>query len=113
MAEQELGVVLIVLGVVFMVIGVFFWPICGLGLVLLILGIVFAAMNRPSPPYAAPYYYPQPAYGAPAPPAQAPAPGQPAPAAAPQTPSCYVCGSPLSWVPQYARWYCSRCQTYR
>ncbi len=113
MPDQEIGVVLIVLGVVFMVLGFFVPLICAVGIVLLVVGIVLAAMNRPSSPYPAGYYqpYPPPAYGAPAPPAQPQAPGQPATAA--QTPACYVCGSPLSWVPQYGRWYCARCQAYR
>ncbi len=114
MADQELGIILIVLGVVLMIVGVFFLPICGLGLVLLIIGIILAATNRPTPPYyAAPYGAPPPMYGAPpqAPPA---GPGAPAAPGAPyQAPTCYVCGSPLTWVAQYGRWYCSRCQTYR
>ncbi len=109
MPEQELGVVLIVVGAVLMVFGVFFGPVCGLGLVLLIIGIVLAATSHPTPQY----YYPQPAYGAPAAyPPQAPAaPG--APAAPYQAPGCYVCGTALTWVPQYGRWYCYRCQSYR
>jgi hypothetical protein len=116
MAQPETGVILIVLGVVLMIGSIFtfflFLPICGLGIVLLIIGIVMVATNRPAPPYyAAPY-------GAPMAPPQAyppqpPAPGQPAPAAPYQQPACYVCGSPLTWVAQYGRWYCSRCQTYR
>ncbi len=114
MADQELGVALIVVGVVLMVVGIFFLPICALGFVLLIIGIVLAATSRPT----AQYYYPQPYYGAPgAPPGayppQAPVAGQTVPAAPAQQPSCYVCGTPLTWVPQYGRWYCSRCQSYR
>ncbi len=119
MAEQDLGIILIVLGVVFMVIGVFFLPICGLGLVLLIIGIILAATNRPAQPYyTAPYGAPQPGYAPPGAatqpyPPQPPVAGQPVPGAPFQQPSCYVCGSPLTWVPQYGRWYCSRCQSYR
>ncbi len=127
MSDQELGVVLIVLGVVIMVFsffgGVLGGLVCALGLVLLIVGIVFAARQPP----AAPYYYAQPAYGAPGYPPQGyppqqPAAGQPAPTAptapgapaAPyQAPACYVCGTGLTWVPQYGRWYCYRCQAYR
>lgn len=117
MADQELGIILIVLGVVFMILGVVFAPICGLGLVLLIIGIILAATHTPSTPYAPyPYAYQPPA--APTAPSQAyppqpPAAGQPVPNAPYQQPSCYVCGSPLMWVPQYGRWYCSRCQSYR
>ncbi len=115
MADQELGVVLIVLGAVIMVGSVFggplVGPLCGLGLVLLIVGIVIAATERP----ATPYYYAQPVYGAPpAYPPQAPAaPAAPAPATTPSAPGCYVCGTALTWVPQYGRWYCYRCQSYR
>ncbi len=105
MPEQELGVVLIVVGAVLMVFGVFFGPVCGLGLVLLIIGIVLAATSRPTPQY----YYPQPAYAPPAP----GAPGAPAAGAPFQAPGCYVCGTALTWVPQYGRWYCYRCQSYR
>ena len=114
MDNHELGILLIVLGVVFMVFGLLFAPICGLGLVLLIIGIVLAATSNPTPTY----YYAQPGYGGPgAPPpmyaAQPPAAGQPAAPGAYQQPSCYVCGTPLTWVAQYGRWYCSRCQSYR
>ena len=114
MPEQELGIILIVVGVVLMVVGLVFLPICGLGLVLLIIGIILAATNPPR----VQYYYAQPVYGAPGMPPQGyppqpPAPGQSVPSAPYQQPSCYVCGTPLSWVPQYGRWYCSRCQTYR
>lgn len=118
MADQEIGIVLIVLGVVLMIVGIFFLPICGLGLVLLIIGIILAATNRPTPPfYPGPYGAP-PQYGATMAPPQAyppqpPAAGQPVPTAPYQQPTCYVCGSPLTWVAQYGRWYCSRCQTYR
>jgi len=27
--------------------------------------------------------------------------------------SCPTCGQPLAWIPQYNRWYCSRCGGYR
>ncbi len=117
MAEQEVGIVLIVLGVVFMAVGWIFLPICGLGLVLLIIGIVLMVTERPATQYyAAQYNYPPPVYGAP--PSQPGYPGQPAAGAPPVgTPSpaasCYVCGTPLTWVPQYGRWYCTRCQSYR
>lgn len=124
MADQELGVALIVVGVVIMVVAIFGGPIsgaiCALGLVLLIVGIVLAASQRP----AVPYYYPQPGYGTPGYPPQpypaqqpvagAPAPGAPSAPGTPfQTPACYVCGTALTWVPQYGRWYCGRCQSYR
>ncbi len=119
MADQDLGVVLIVLGAVLMVVVLFFLPICALGFVLLIIGIVLAATAHPTPQY----YYPAPAYGAPgygvpgAPPGpyapQAPAPGQAAAGPTAQQPTCYVCGTPLTWVPQYGRWYCTRCSAYR
>ena len=114
MSNHELGIVLIVLGVVFMAFGFLFVPVCGLGFVLLIIGIILVATSPSTPAY----YYPQPAYGAPgAPPpmypAQSPAAGPPAAPAASQQPSCYVCGTPLTWVAQYGRWYCGRCQSYR
>jgi hypothetical protein len=41
--------------------------------------------------------------------APGPAPPQAAPAPAP----CPVCGSPMMWYPQYQRWYCATCATYR
>ena len=113
MADEEIGIVLIVLGIVFMVIGVFLWPVCALGLVLLIIGIVLIATERTrTQAYAYPGYgYPaQPPYGYPP---QPPGVGAPVPPAAPGQPLCPVCGSPLTWVPQYGRWYCSRCLAYR
>ncbi len=114
MADQEIGIVLIVLGVVLMIVGIFFLPICGLGLVLLIIGIILAATSHPTPPYyPASYGPPQAAYGAPPMAPAPPAPGQPAPSTPYQTPACYVCGTPMTWVAQYGRWYCSRCQAYR
>ncbi len=113
MPENEAGIVLIVLGVALMAVGVFFWPICGLGIVLLIGGVILLAV-QPSHPM---YYTPQPMpYGYPPQPA---APGQPAPSVPPVTPGAYappacpVCGSPLTWVAQYGRWFCTRCQAYR
>jgi hypothetical protein len=27
--------------------------------------------------------------------------------------ACPVCGNPMSWYPQYARWYCPTCGQYR
>ncbi len=117
MAENEAGVTLIIIGGVLMVVGAilpFIFPICGLGVLLLIIGIILVAV---SPPHPASY---PPAYGYAAPPAypyppQPPAAGMTVPASQAQysQPTCYVCGSPLSWVPQYGRWYCSRCQSYR
>lgn len=113
MADEELGIVLIVLGVVLMVVGFIFWPICAIGVVLLIVGIVLLATERTrTQAYAMPGYgYPaQPPYMYPP---QPPAAGAPVPQAPYTQPPCPVCGSPLSWVPQYGRWYCSRCQAYR
>ena len=115
MADEETGIILIVVGVVFIVLGIFFWPICGLGIVLLIIGVVLAATAPPRAAYAPPGYY---GYGAPPTvpyPPQAPAAGMPVPGAPPgyALPTCHVCGSPLTWVPQYSRWYCTRCQSYR
>ena len=26
---------------------------------------------------------------------------------------CGVCGQPLAWIPEYRRWYCSKCGQYR
>lgn len=116
MAEEELGVVFIVLGVVLMIASFFtfflFVPLCGLGLVLFIVGIVLVATERSRAPAAAypGYAYPAtPPYGFPPPPAG----GFPAPQASPGPPACPVCSSPLAWIPQYGRWYCYRCQAYR
>lgn len=36
----------------------------------------------------------------------------PPPPAQPQTPLCPHCGKPLTWIPQYKRWYCYNCQKY-
>jgi hypothetical protein len=66
------------------------------------------ATPPPSPPPAAapatPYQY-QPAAAPPAMAAQAPA-------AAPGTTPCPRCGRPLTWIPQYSRWYCYSDQQY-
>ncbi len=115
MPDEEIGIVFVVLGVVLMAVGFLFWPICGIGILLLIIGIVFVATAQSrSHQYAAPGYgYPSsPPYAYPPEP---PAAGMPAPPGQAQysQPLCPVCSSPLSWVPQYGRWYCSRCQTYR
>jgi hypothetical protein len=41
-------------------------------------------------------------------------PGVPPAAGAPAVPpACPVCGNPLTWYPQYARWYCPTCGQYR
>lgn len=29
-----------------------------------------------------------------------------------QTPLCPTCGGPLTWIPQYQRWYCYKCRKY-
>ncbi len=114
MPENEAGIILVVVGVLLMAFGIFFFPICGLGIVLLIIGVVLI-VAQPSQPM---YYAPAPpyAYGppqAPAPPVQ-PAMGTAAPGAGGYTPpGCPVCGTPLTWVAQYGRWYCARCQAYR
>jgi len=110
MAESDAGLALIVVGIVLLVLGIFFfgiffWPFCGLGVVLIIVGIVLVATAQSQPAY----YYPMPSM--PAPPVAPPAAG--APAAPFSVPACPVCGSPLMWVPQYGRWYCTRCQAYR
>jgi len=75
------------------------WPLCGLGFILLLIGIILVAATPSTPAYYAPYPYP---YAAPGP--------APAPAAGP---ACPTCGSPLTWIAQYGRWYCYRCQQYR
>ena len=31
----------------------------------------------------------------------------------PPTAPCPVCGGPMTWYPQYQRWYCPRCVQYR
>ena len=111
MAEEEIGIVLIVLGVVLMVVGIVFWPICGIGLVLLIVGIVLFATERSRAQAYMPYGYgAAPPYAYPQQPPTAPA---PVPQGAYTPPVCPVCGSQLTWVPQYARWFCTRCQAYR
>lgn len=98
MSDEETGIALIVVGIVLIFSGIFFGPLCGLGIVLIIIGIVLMAAG----PSRAAYYAPPPAYPY-APPQWAP----------PPAPACPVCGTPLSWVPQYGRWYCTRCQQYR
>jgi len=99
MVDQDTGVVLIVVGLVLAALGFLFPPICALGILLLIIGTILALVGQPRPVYyPAPPAYP---YGMPA------APG------APQVPPCAVCGSPLTWIGQYGRWYCARCQAYR
>lgn len=111
MPEEELGIVLIVLGVVFMVLGFLFWPVCAVGIVLLVIGIVLMVSERTRAQAYAPYGYPsQPPYAYPP---QPPAAGMPVPQAPYTQPVCPVCASPLTWVPQYGRWYCTRCQAYR
>jgi hypothetical protein len=41
------------------------------------------------------------------------APGPASPQAPPTPAPCPVCGSPMMWYPQYQRWYCATCATYR
>jgi len=62
--------------------------------------IQFNIFGRGPSPYPQQYYQ-QPA---------APQVQQPAPAT--QQPKCPVCGSPLVWVQQYRRWYCTKCNKY-
>jgi hypothetical protein len=62
-----------------------------------------AAPATAAAPAATPYQY-QPAAVAPAPPTP--------PAAAPGTTPCPRCGRPLTWIPQYSRWYCYSDQQY-
>lgn len=94
------------MGLVVLVLGFFFLPFCAFGLILIVVGLVIFTATHPQTPA---YYYPLPAVPGPSvapPPAYAPA----APAV---PPACPVCGVALSWVPQYGRWYCARCQVYR
>lgn len=43
-----------------------------------------------------------------------PPPGVPSAAGVPPVPApCPVCGGPMTWYPQYARWYCPACGQYR
>ena len=118
MPEQDLAVTLIVVGGVLMAIGIFvplLGLLCGLGVILLIVGIILAAAAPPRTAYYGPRY-PYQGYAPPyAYPPQPPAAGMTV--QGPQTqysqPTCHVCGSPLSWVAQYGRLYCPRCQSYR
>lgn len=113
MADEGIGIVLIVVGVVLMFVGLVSGFVCAIGLVLLVVGIILLATERTrAPMYAYPGYgYPaQPPYGYPP---QFPGAAAPAPPAATGQPVCPVCGSALAWVPQYSRWYCSRCGAYR
>lgn len=115
MADQETGIVLLVLGVILMVVGIFFWPICAVGIILLIVGIILIAAAPSHPAYPM-YYAPPPGYPYAAPPPTGPAPPAgtaPSPTGAPSVPLCPVCSGPLTWVTQYQRWYCYRCQAYR
>ena len=55
-----------------------------------------------------------PGYAPPATPPQSPQAAGPAPTQTATTPAaCPVCGSPMMWYPQYQRWYCATCATYR
>ncbi len=106
-----IGGVLLIVGVVIPFLGL----LCGLGVLLLLIGIILAAVAPPRHAYSGPAYGYQgyaPGYAYPP---QPPAAGMPVPGPQAQynQPTCYVCASPLSWVPQYGRWYCSRCQSYR
>ncbi len=101
MADQDVGVTLIVVGAVIMVVAILFPPLCLLGILLLLIGIILAAATPRHPTYYAPPPYPYP-------PQPQPWPQPPA-----ATPSCSVCGTALTWVAQYNRWYCMRCQAYR
>jgi hypothetical protein len=105
MAESDAGIVLIIVGILLMVTGIFFLPLCGIGLILIIVGIVLVATTQSQPVY----HWPAPPFAAP--PVAPPAAGTPP--AAPGAPACPVCGSALTWVPQYGHWYCWRCQAYR
>src|SRR5579871_293339 len=66
-----------------------------------------AAAPSPAPAYPTA----SPSYGT-APPAGATASPPMAPAAAPGTTPCPRCGRPLTWIPQYSRWYCYSDQQY-
>lgn len=75
-----------------------------LGLILLIVGLATdstPAASYPTMGYATPAGY-DPATGY-------------APAAPPMGPAypCHVCGRPLTFVPEYGRWYCHTCTAYR
>ena len=89
---------LIVLGIVLLVVGIITaWfcigiPIAIAGFVILIYGVV--KEDRPVVMHAPPYV---PAY----------------PAAAVPAAACPACGTPLQWVAQYQRWFCTRCNQYR
>ncbi|MCD6563887.1 MAG: hypothetical protein J7K23_08260 [Thermoproteales archaeon] len=63
---------------------------------------IFGAGSTPTPYPQQPYYQ-----QAPAPQAQ-----QTTPSTTQQAPKCPVCGTPLVWVEQYKRWYCTKCQKY-
>ena len=106
MSNRDTGLALIIVSVILIAVGFipFLFPLCGIGIVLLIVGIILLAIGD-QPAYGYGYYAPPPGY----PYAQAPA----APAGPVTPPACPTCGSPLTWVPQYARWYCGREQQYR
>ncbi|RLE79950.1 MAG: hypothetical protein DRJ52_07430 [Thermoprotei archaeon] len=68
-------------------------------IVVLIVVLVVALRGKRAPPA-----YPAPTY-----------PTQPPPPPPPQqqaVPTCPTCGQPLTWIPQYKRWYCYRCGRY-
>lgn len=84
-------------------------------------GVAPAMMGGyPQPGYYAPQATPAPWANAapaasPAPVAATSAPVTPAPVvppAAPGTTACPRCGRPLTWIPQYSRWYCYGCAQY-
>jgi len=125
-----LGLILLIVGLVL------FWPLLIIGILLMVFGLASPyMMGQPMaggyypqpayPPYQQPYQYPayqQPPYAPPMAAPQAPPPQpapviqpapqpmpQPAPAYAPPaqpTTNCPRCGRPLTYVPQYQRWYC-------
>jgi len=69
-------------------------------------GIVTLTTAQPKAPSPAPTTIPTPA----------PAPTAPAPLPSPQQPQaatpCPTCGGPLTYISEYQRWYCYRCQKY-
>ena len=87
---------LVVLGLVLLVIGIITLWLC-VGIPIAIAGfivLIYGAVKEDRPVIMYPAYAP--AY----------------PAAAPAA-LCPTCGTPLQWVAQYQRWFCTRCNAYR
>ncbi len=95
---------------------IFVWVLPGIFLLL-----AYLKLDEAMRPAAPAYGYPLPGYAGTAPtgtppsaPGTVPAPGPapPPPPPPPAVPLCPTCGQPATFIPQYGRYYCYRCQRY-